>query len=304
MTTNNTDTDRSQAYIVLVLMILSWGFSWPLAKIGVQYIPPVWFSFGRLLIAIVTVFSITAMLGKLRLPEKREIPIILIVGLIQLGFYQMMISYGVAHTDASRAAILAYLTPFFVTPVAVLAFKEKCSLTKLSGLACGFIGMLVMFNPFTFDWGHSNQVFGNICLMLAAICTAGPMLYIRYAKWTPSPIAVFPWQLLIGCIPVLIVAMISEPQPVIDWNIKLISTNLYCGVIATAVGYLSLVTVSRKLPVINSSIALLIIPLLGIISSNLILGETLDLHLIIAIVLITSGLTLVALADLLKLRKK
>lgn len=298
------DTDRAQAYIILLLMILAWGFSWPIAKIGVQYIQPIWFSFSRLLIACVTVFTVTALIGKLRLPQRREIPIILIVGLAQLGFYQTMISYGIAHTDASRAAILAYLTPFFVTPIAVIIFKEKCSLMKLLGISCGFIGMLVMFNPFTFDWSHSHQVFGNICLMLAAICTAIPMLYIRYAKWTPSPLSVFPWQVLIGAVPVLIVALISEPIPSIDWNLKFIGAALYCGVIATAIGYLALVTISRKLPVINSSIALLIIPLLGITASNMILGETLDMHLIIAIIFITGGLMLVALSDFLKKRQQ
>lgn len=299
-TTKQQDTDRAQSYVILLLMILSWGFSWPIAKIGVQYIQPIWFSFGRLVIGAITIFAVAAATGKLRLPERREIPIILIVGLVQLGFYQMMISYGVAHTDASRAAILAYLTPFFVTPIAVLVFKEKCSFMKLLGIGSGFIGMLVMFNPLTFDWSHSNQVFGNLCLMLAAICTAGPMLYIRYTKWTPAPLSVFPWQVLVGTVPVFIIALISEPLPQIEWNMKLVGANLYCGVIATAIGYLALVTISRKLPVINSSVALLIIPLLGIASSNLILDETLDLHLIIAMIFITTGLTLVALSDFLR----
>lgn len=303
MMTEKQVSDRSETYFILLLMILSLGFSWPIAKIGMQYIPPPWFTFGRLLIGTITIFMVASLTGKLRLPQKREIPFILIIGLVQLAFYQTMISYGVAHTNANRASVLAYLTPFFVTPIAVLVFKEKCSLMKLSGLGFGFAGMLVMFNPFTFDWTHSNQVFGNICLILAAICTAGPMLYLRYSKWTPAPMAVFPWQVLIASIPVFFVAIISEPSPKIEWNLQLLGTNLYCGVIATALGYWALVTISRRLPVINSSIALLIIPLLGIGSSNLILGETMDIHLIIAVILITTGLILVALSDFIRSRK-
>lgn len=295
--------DKAKAYAILLVMIVSWGFSWPMAKIGVQYVSPIWFSFGRLATGAIAIFAVAAITGKLRLPERRELPIILIVGLVQLGFYQMMISYGVAHTDASRAAILAYLTPFFVTPIAVLLFNEKCSLVKLLGLGCGFAGMLVMFNPFTFNWSDSASVFGNICLMLAALSTAGPMLYIRYTKWTPAPMLVFPWQILVGTIPVFIIAVILEPTPHIEWTVELVGTNLYCGLIATTVGYLALISVSRRLPVINSSIALLIIPVLGITSSNLILGETLYRELIAAIILIIAGLTLVALSDFLQKRR-
>ena len=217
-----------------------------------------------------------------------------------MALYQVLITVGVANTDANRAAVLAYMAPFFITPIAVIFYNESLSKMKVFGLFCGLLGIIVMFNPFTFDWQNTAAVMGNICMIIAAASLSIPMLFVRYTKWTKSPLELYPWQLLTACVPVLTLCFITDPTPHIEFHLSLFGSMFYCGVIATAFGYWCLTDISRKLPIIMSSICLLCIPLVGVASSNMLLGEQLTVSLICAIILIITGLGLVAFADLIK----
>lgn len=281
-------------YFLLFFVILIWAVAWPVSKLGLLDMPPIWYTALRLAIGFVTMFAILLFQKKIKFPTRKDLPLILSIGLLQMACFLILINGGLMFVDAGRSAILVYSTPFLVTPIAVMFFDEKLTFLKLLGLTFGLMGLLILFNPASFDWDNVNNVVGNSMLILAATCWAIAMLHTRYGTWHTPSIMLVPWQLLIAFIFVLLAAFIIEPHPTISWTGRLWWTSIYNGVLATGIAYAAIINVSKNLPVVSTSLLLLGVPVLGLLLSSLWLGEHITFSIILAMLFILAGLATIA----------
>lgn len=288
---------RSRVYCLLGLVIIIWSLVWPVCKVGLDYITPFWFVAARLIIAIACTFPVVAIMGKLSWPKRKEWPLILIIGIFQIGLFLTMLTAGLVYIGAGRSAILVYSTPIWVTPIAYFFFGEHLSKLKFLGVTLGIIGIFLLFSPWGLDWSNKNVLLGNILMVLSAVSWAISMLSARNMKWHSSPISALPWQLLVALVPVLIMCFMWEPQPHIVWNLPLAAVLFYTGVLATAFAYWAVIVVSKELPVITTSLALLSVPVLSVVASALLLHEPVDFNTVAAMSLILIGLCFGALGN-------
>jgi drug/metabolite transporter (DMT)-like permease len=180
----------------------------------------------------------------------------------------------------------------------MILLGERLPRLKLAGLLLGFGGVVVLFNPFGFDWGHPEVVLGNGLLMLAAVGWAAAILHIRGHVWHLSPLQLAPWQMLTALPPLLALALWFEGGVPVRWSDELLAILIYNGPIATAFGFWAAVSINRTLPAITTSLAFLGVPAVGVALSAWSLGEPLTSTLLIGFALILGGLVLVNLADL------
>ncbi len=96
---------------------------------------------------------------------------------------------------------------------------------------------------------------------------------------------------------VLSVALILQPHPLLQWSLTSIITLSYTAVIATAFGFFGMSKLSKELPSTLISISFLGVPVSGVIFSVLLLHETLELHMLLAMLFITAGLICVVLGE-------
>ncbi len=286
----------TRVYVLFATIILIWGLSWPMNKIGMQTIAPIWFATFRLLIATIAMFVLVGGLKKLVLPTRQDFPLILSIGIFQMGFFTLLINLGLFYVDAGRSAILTYTTPFWVLPVAVLFFKEQVSFLKILGFVLGMIGVLTLFSPWSIDWSDREQLLGNGLLLLAAISFGIALLCARNLKWHRSAIELLPWQLLVGTIPVVIIAFIQAPEPDIQLNSTAVVTLVYTGILGTAIANWFSTIVCKELPSVSVSVGFLGVPISGLLFSTLILNEPLTSAIKIAMLFIPAGLFCVALS--------
>jgi drug/metabolite transporter (DMT)-like permease len=276
--------------------VVIWALAWPISKIGLDYMGPLWYTAFRFIIGCSTCFIILGMSKAIKIPERRDLPIILGIGILQMTLFLSLMNAGLAHVGAGRSAILAYSTPLWVTPLAALFFKEPVTRIKLFGVLLGLLGIAILFAPTSLDWGNYNVVLGNILLLLAALIWALAILVSRFGHWHSDPLQLVPWQLLLATVLTTLLAYIMEPISTIQSNATLWLTLLYNGLLATAFGYWASITVFKNIPAINASISYLGVPVLGLILSAIILGESISFSMAIAIILIMAGLFCVALS--------
>jgi drug/metabolite transporter (DMT)-like permease len=286
------------AYLLLAAIIVLWGANWPVMKVGLQAIPPFWFAVSRLSLGALTLFGVLAATGRLAWPRRADLPVIASVALLQMAAFLSLVNIGLLTVDAGRSAILAYTTPLWVTPAAVLLLGERLGPRKALGLALGLSGVVCLFNPVGFDWGDPDVVIGNGCLMLAALGWAAVILHTRRHAWTSSPLQLAPWQMLTALPILLVLALAFEGDARVAWSGELAVILLYNGPVATAFCFWAVVTVQRSLPAISTSLGLLGVPTAGVILAALVLGEELSLTRLGGLVLIVGGMALVNLADL------
>jgi drug/metabolite transporter (DMT)-like permease len=292
------DDPRTQAYTLLPIIVVVWGINWPLMKVGLHYITPLWMSAARVGLGATCLFAFLAWTRRLAIPTRRDLPVVLSVAFFQMVLFLSLTNFGLRHVPAGRSAVLVYTTPLWVTPGAVLFLGERLGPMKVLGLVCGIMGVVELFNPAALDWSHPDVVVGSGLLMLASFCWGISLLHIRGHRWHLSPLQLTPWQLLLALLLLVPTAAIFDGvSGVVHWNATLVTVLVYNGPIATAFSFWAGTSIARALPAITSSLSFLAVPIVGVLSSDLMLGEIPDPSLLIGFGLILVGVVIVNVAD-------
>jgi drug/metabolite transporter (DMT)-like permease len=283
---------RRDAILLLGAIALAWGTTWPVTKAILQYMPPLWTTATRSTIASLALFAISAGRRHIVLPRRGDVPIIANIVLLHMVAFSCLVAIGMQFVPAGRSVVLAYTTPLWVTIGARLFLAEPLSQWQAIGTAIGLCGLLLLFNPISFEWNNSNALMGNGLVLLAAFCWAASIVHVRTHRWVSTPFELVPWQVLFATCILVILALVFEGRPHVTWNLNLVMLLIYGGIVGIAVPYWATVTVARSLPAVTTSVGLLGVPVVGVLCSSIALGETLTVALVVAMGLIVAGIAI------------
>lgn len=270
---NPDNSEARKAWILFAAAIVFWGANWPIMKIGLAYTGPLWFAALRVSVAVVCLFALLAAQGRLSLPKRKELPVLFSVGVLQVGGFMGLIHFSLLFVEAGRSSVLAYTTPIWVAPLAAWFLGERLTRQKLIGLLIGVGGLMVLFNPLTFPWGWNGYTLGNVLLILAAVLWAGVIVHVRGYGWTRPHLSLLPWQFLLGGIVLVVTAYAVEGPPDIPMSVEFAAIMAFNGVLATAFSFWAFIQAARTLPASTVAMGSLGVPVVGIASSVLVLGE-------------------------------
>ena len=278
---------------LFLFIIISWGIAWPINKMGLNYMSPLWYTTTRLLIGTAVMFMFVIAMKKFAFPQRHDWPLIATIGLLQVGLYILLVNIGLARIPAGHAAMLAYTTPLWIMPIATFFFKEEATFSKWVGFLLAITGLLILLSPWEIDWSDSQVLVGCMMLLLASLCWAISIFCARYMTWRKSPLQLMPWKLLVGTLPILLFAWIKEPQVNTVWNQDLILSLLYTGALVTGLSYWCGILVSKELPSTIVSLGFLGVPLCSTLTSAMFMHEAITLPTASAMGLIVLGLVFV-----------
>ena len=278
-------------------MVLAWGFTWPINKVIVSLMSPVWAVAIRTAIGCVALFVLAGARGRLLPPPREDLPVLLSVTLLHMVGFTMLTSVGLSLVPAGRSAVLAYTTPLWVLPGAALFLGERLTRRRTIGVVMGLLGLLVLFNPLALDWSRRDTVLGNLAILAGALLWAGAILHIRGHRWRSTPFDLLPWQMLLATLISFPIAYAVAGPLVVEPTPTLAVLMLYAGVPGTALAYWASAMAGRALPAVTTSLGLLATPVVSVIVATLWLGEGLTLSLLTAIVLILGGVAIGATGD-------
>ena len=176
------DVRPALGFAALAVAIGGHGLVWPMARLGVQWMPPLWFGFARMVTAAAFLFVLLALLRQFRLPSRQDMPIIIALGVFMMGLFICLSHLGMVTVGSGRAALLGYSTPLWVTPVAVLFLGERLGVLKGAGLVIGVAGA----------WGLTGileSLLFNVDARDPVTFAAGPVLLTLVAIaacWIPA----------------------------------------------------------------------------------------------------------------------
>jgi len=290
---------RRRAIVLMGCMVLIWGGNWPVNKFILTHISPLWFACLRMGLGAITLFLVQAFRPDgIRLPARADLPIVLSVGLVQMAAMLALINLGLLYVPAGRSAILCYTTPLWVVPGAILVLGERLRPAKLLALLLGLAGVAFMFNPVGFDWTDRSAVIGNLYLLAAAALWAATTVHVRAHRWRGTPLELAPWQLVVGLIPMAVLARwVEGPFPEFQLSFDTVMLAFYSGPVITAFPFWAFVTIARALPALTTSLTLLLVPVVGLLSSALFLSEPLTATSVVGLLLIVGAVAAVSLTD-------
>ena len=280
------------ALILFAIVVVGWGITWVVTKTIVGHVPPFWTTAIRSVIASVGLLGLLLVRGQFIIPKRGDVAVVVVAGLFHMVAFSTLITIGLKYVPVGRSIVLGYTTPLWVAPGAWLFLHEGMPRMRLAGIALGLVGLLVMFNPLTFDWGDRPALIGNGLLLLSALAWSVSILYVRAHTWISSPFQLIFWQALLASCILLLLALTFEGRPHIEWTSGLIAGFAYTGLVGTALAYWAMNEVNRRLPATTTSLGILATPVVGIVSSAFFLGETIDRPMIIATTLILGGIAI------------
>jgi drug/metabolite transporter (DMT)-like permease len=201
------------------------------------------------------------------------------------------------YVPAGRSVLLAYTTPFWVFPLARLVLGERLTAPRLLAFALGIAGLLLLVNPASLDWTDPHVVTGHALILIAAVLWACSIVYVRRHRWVTTPFDLLFWQALLTTLLTGAAAFAIEGWPHFHLTSGFLMLALYGGGIGTALAFWALNTVNRVLPATTTSLGLLGVPLFGVASSMLTLGEAFDITSVGALALIVGGIAVATLGN-------
>jgi drug/metabolite transporter (DMT)-like permease len=275
---------------LLALLVLIWGASWPVIKIGVTTVPPIWFACLRYVVGTACLVVIVALRGELKLPSPSDWKLIAISGVLQMATYSALTGLALTRLPPGRSSVLAFSTPLWVVPLSVWWLRERVPWSGRIGVGTGLLGVLVIASP---GWqsGAHDQLTSYALLMCAAAGWAVSIVYVRAHRFQASAFALAPWQMLLAALLLLPCAVVVDGAPP-TLNMRGLASLAYVGPIATAFAYWAVVDVGRYVRATTMSVTLQAVPSVGLLISALTFHEAVNVSLGLGVVLISAGVLL------------
>ena len=265
---------------VLVLLTLVWGLNWPVMKVGVSGLPGAAAAYPPLAFRALSLMLGLPVLGAallwLKVPftvPRRHWREVALLALLNMVVWHVVIIIGVSQLSSGRSAILGYTMPIFAALWGYALWHERLALRQALGVAAAALGVvLLLAGEFTRFSGAPWAALGVVAA--AAVWALGTHRLRRSTLDVPLLAIVF-WMTAITAVVMGLLTLVFEhgawraPEPHVWASIGYNAVGVF-GFAHAAWFYLA-----RTMPPVASSISVMLIPVLGVFSGALLLGEAL-----------------------------
>ncbi|MEJ2719477.1 MAG: DMT family transporter, partial [Deltaproteobacteria bacterium] len=206
----------------------------------------------------------------------------------------VLIYLGLQLTNASRAVIFLYMSPFVVALGAQLFIPgENLRKIQVVGLCSAFTGIVVAFSE-SWRLPTYHMLLGDGMLAIAAVLWGATTVLIKASPLCMiAPSKTLLYQLVVSAV-VLPIASVAMSEPGITLMTPLIAGSLVYQVVWVAsVTYLAWFWLIRHYPASRIASFTFLTPLFGVLAGGNLLREEITVWLLLALVLVGSGIYLV-----------
>lgn len=282
------------AYVLLTLSALCFGGTWVAGHLAVEALPPLTIAAVRFLIASALLWSWARLSGQRgRGITRADLPVILLMGASAIAVYNVLFLYGLTLAPASDGAIIVPgLAPIFTVLVAWPALRERITPREALGFAVGFIGVYFVARPGA--EAAPNRLLGDVFFILGALCWGVYTVASRVATRRFSAVATTLYATVAGTL-MLIPFSIAERgwQPLAAAPAPAWLGLLFLATFGTVFAFVLLSEGIKRIGAGPASAFAFLVPIVGVVSSALLLDEVLTVPMVAGGVLVLLGLWLV-----------
>ena len=280
-----------------MILALVWGCNWPVLKYGVTELRPLTFRAATLAFAALGLLIVSKLSGEsIRIPRALWAKVIALA-VVNIVGWNALIVFGVQQLSAGRSAILAYTMPIWAVLIGLGLLHEPLSKLKIAGLVLGMCGMVVLLGEDIHTLRRSPV--GTLFVLGAAVTWAFGTVLLRRWKVPVPQNTLTGWMMLLGWIPIAVCVPLFDPHPLaslVTMSGTVWFAVLYNIFLAGTLAYWAWFKMARSLPVAVSSLSSLPVPVVGVLSGMLFLGERPGANEFVALSLVLASLAAVLFA--------
>ncbi len=275
-----------KGWLLFIAMSVIWGIPYLFIKIAVRELDPTVVVFARVGIAAVVLLPVAVQRGVLRQMRERWL-VVAALALVQIAVPFLLISYGEQHIASSLTSLLIAADPLLVVLFA-LRFdpSERVNGLRLIGLLVGMGGVITLLG---FDVGGDKQrLLGAIFVLLATVGYAASALLIKRPTIAALPnLGVVTVMCITTTIVLSPLALTRLPGKIP--SVEVIVSLIVLGVICTAVAYLVYFALIAEVGASRGTVITYVNPAVAVLLGVILLGEPLNVAIIVGFLLIILG---------------
>ena len=221
--------------------------------------------FGTASLVLVCYAAVTHM----RLPARKDLPRIVLAGLLGITVYHVALNFGEVHVSAGAASLLIAAGPVFTAIMSVVFLRERLTGIGWLGIAIAFAGVAVI------SLGESGGVRfepAALLVLMAAVSTAAYFIITKRALRGYSPLEFTAYAIWAGTVPMLVFAPgLARQLPHAAPSATL--AVVYLGVFPAAIAYVQWSYALARMPASLLSTFLYLTPVLAMAIAWVWIGE-------------------------------
>ena len=256
---------KTRDIFIALLVPIILGFGFVIAKPAMQYFPPYLLMGMR--------FTIPALMLVWWFP----LPKGLYFDLFKVSLIGSTLQYGLTYTglniiDASSAVLFVMLEVPFGIIIAFFLLKEVPTIKNIVGLIIAFIGVFILTGAPNLE----GKYIGVLLTLSGAFTWALGAVLAKPLSKKIGAFALMTWLCVFSGPMLLFLSLVFDGNPIsyfISANLNSWLTVIFLGFFLQPVGYGAWYYVLKKYPINKVMPVLLILPVTGLITSILLLGE-------------------------------
>lgn len=275
--------------VMLMMLILFWGASWPIYKLAVPYTPPLLFSGMR---AFLGGILLTILIWKSRrdIQWHKHWKKYVISAFFNCVLFFGLQTIGLNYLPGGLFSVLVYVQPILLGVFAWAMLGENLSSIRIIGLIIGFIGILIA------SWdglSHHVSFIGVGLALLTGISWAYGVIYVKKVSKDLNAFWMVAIQSMIGGGFLLSSGLVVENASDIVWNGAFIFGLSFGVTIGMSVAYIIYYTLINQGEASKVGAATFLVPIIAVFISVLFLDETLTIKLLVGMTLVGISIYLV-----------
>lgn len=282
-------TYLGRVYLALAASI--WGSIYVVSKIVLAVISPLELVWLRYLVALLTLAIIGFATHQSWRIRKKDIPVILLIGVI--GYFGSVWAQfvGTQLSTAQMGAVITAATPAFMVLFARLLLNEEITFNKAAAVILATIGVLLIIG--LGDMRSSFHI-GGLILGVAALTWALVSVLVKRVPGEYSPLVITSYAVLTAFLVItpVVVPHINYTQVNLVLRPAIWGGVLYIGIVSTAGGFYFWNKGLQMVDAATGGVYFFFQPLVGTLLGWLLLGEQVGIAFWIGALLIFGGVLL------------
>ncbi len=277
-------TTDTTAKLMLVALSFCWGLTWPAMRLALDEIPP--FSLRVLTLGLGggALMAYARFQGRALTPGSwKNRGHLVVSSILNVLSFSLLSVIAMMFAATGRVAMLAYTMPIWAALFAWGLLGERLLRVHVIALALCIAGMAILIWPLA----QTTSLIGLLIAMGIAVSWAAGTVYMKWARMAGDPVANSAWQVVIAFgIVVLLLPFFEGELHLSQAHAKGIGAAIFAGLMGSGLAYFLWFAIIGRVPAMTASLGVLSAPVIGVVSTALLLGEIPTLSDIVGYVLI------------------
>ena len=257
-------------------------------KMGLDGVPPAAMAGLRFALGALTVWVGAFFAGiSLRVPasEWRGLGGLALLFALQIW----LLNAGTGHTTASRSGVVINVYPFFTALFAHLLVGDRLSLGKWLGFAFSFAGVLLLFWE-SVSFAEMRYLLGDAMVAASGVLLGLRQVVMKRLVQGLNPYQVLFWQAMLSLPLFAAWSVFFEAEAEYILGASVVAGVLYQGFVVAGLYFIILVFLLRHHSPSRLGIFSFVTPVVGVLLSSWLLGESLSPYLLVSMGLVAAGI--------------